>query len=1268
MFLNSFIFFLIVTTITCNKIFFYFYIDDSITTIKVDNQILYNAPPTRFIEDFQYIGPYDITIGSHKQMEIILYNANQIWELIGYIEIDGFRIYTNNSNYFSCTNCSLLSFIYNKAYNRKDKKSINYIGYMGNSKIEYQDIYYQFIFKIPNSFTEMQTICNTFVIQNSANSQIFNLNHGENIEINTIYYIISNINQIDIGPYNNSDEIYFNFLSDFKGILSYKNGTPILNNGSYNETNFIFTPNGNFEECYKSSIEFYSYKKEIETPTSSKGILTFIVCIENCNYCGNNNSNYFECTQCKSGFYFVNGNKKKCINENYLKIGYYKIDNLNYYSCYETCLTCNTKGNENNNQCILCSNFYYKISDSNNDLNCVNICPSNYPFLKGKECSNSCDKLNLYYKNGNCVDTCYLYKRTKINNINEKVCIDTCEGSITLNYINNINECVENCPSTYNFKLIDGVKLCLKKKCNDNLYYQNGGCVNKCDNQYFYIKDTFECMSKCLYTHPYVIKNENNEKMCIQNCDEKIYIKNDVKYCVENCPENIYEYPKSDGKTYCVKNCPYNTYEYHNITENKKYCLDDCLNKFKYIKDNKKYCYNICPSEKYHYNDNNQKKCINICPIDKYEYIKDEKKYCYDDCLDKYEYIKDNKKYCYDNCLEKYEYFKDNKKYCYDNCYLINTIPDKKGKICYENCKDNNINENNIEFNNECVNKCPPLMEIINSKCVSLCDDINENKKFCNITKEKMIEEIFNNQNFYFFKELNKNIFFGYGFNIQIYENNNISFKINEISELYVDNCEKILRNKYKINDNENLYIIKVDSYEENIKENYNIEFYFYYKGKILDNYYCKNINYNVLIPINKNMNLKYALEIYKKYGIDIYNKNDNYFNDICNSINDGNNILFKEREKKYYHKKNLCINNCIYDKMDYEKRKSICKCNSNNEKIIKKNIVENFFFKKGFENIVIFKCYKKFKLSKKLFYNIGFDLLFSIILIQTLVLIFKSSEEYKKFVIKIYFNPNNNSQNSLISTQKSFINIHFISRNNNLFFQKDKYIIQKNLNIIPYKFAKKYDKRKFIIIFWDLIKRKIPFLNIFYQYKNFQLFFIDINKEFTCLVFLFLINTLLYNDKMILHKYEIGNKIDYFFLIKNSFRVYFIFLLFNLIRYFFNYSKFFDLLINENDYSLFYQSLIKNSLKKLKLKVILYFVLQFIFCILILYYVTVFCFIYNKNQIDWFIQGWFTFGNANIAIICLSLFISLIKKISFKIHSVKLYNMSLFIYNFKLY
>ncbi len=99
--------------------------------------------------------------------------------------------------------------------------------------------------------------------------------------------------------------------------------------------------------------------------------------------------------------------------------------------------------------------------------------------------------------------------------------------------------------------------------------------------------------------------------------------------------------------------------------------------------------------------------------------------------------------------------------------------------------------------------------------------------------------------------------------------------------------------------------------------------------------------------------------------------------------------------------------------------------------------------------------------------------------------------------------------------------------------------------------------------------------------------------------------NTLLYNDWMIFHKYIIENKIDYLFLIINSFRVYFNFYIFNLIFSSFNYSKYFDILFSENDYPLIYQPLIKKSFKKFKFRVLIYFIIQYIFYILIWYNIT---------------------------------------------------------------
>ena len=543
-------------------------------------------------------------------------------------------------------------------------------------------------------------------------------------------------------------------------------------------------------------------------------------------------------------------------------------------------------------------------------------------------------------------------------------------------------------------------------------------------------------------------------------------------------------------------------------------------------------------------------------------------------------------------------------------------------------------------------------MKNINSKCVSLCNTIN-NKLYCNISQQQITEENFINDYILNYKDMNK-LFFGEGFNIQIYESDNIINELNDTSFLNISQCEKILRKKYKIKDNEKLIITKIDTYEQKTKENYNVKFYFYYNGKRLNNLYCNNINYDINIPLNNNINLTNASLIYNNYGIDIYNINDDYFNNICKNINDGKDILLKEREKYYYQKENLCMDNCNYIKIDYEKGKSICKCNYNYQKNKKNNnIIENFLYEKGYENLILFRCYKELKLSNKLFFNIGFDLLSSIILIQTLFLILKIKNDFIQLKSKCYFYSKNN-QKTLATTE--FNNKTQFSS----FINKYKLNFSNNLNILPFKLAIIVDKRSFINIFFNLIQIKTPFLNIFYKSNNFQLFSLDMNIELSSLVFLFTINTLLYNDKMISHKYIIGNQIDYLF--------YFIILIFNIFKSSFNYSKNFEFLFNENDNSLNYLFLIKKSLKNLKIKIIIYIIIQYIFCILIFYYFTIFCFIYENNQIDWFIQGWYSVMIIILHKFFLSLIVSITRKLSLIFHSIKLYNISLFIYNLKLY
>ena len=73
----------------------------------------------------------------------------------------------------------------------------------------------------------------------------------------------------------------------------------------------------------------------------------------------------------------------------------------------------------------------------------------------------------------------------------------------------------------------------------------------------------------------------------------------------------------------------------------------------------------------------------------------------------------------------------------------------------------------------------------------------------------------------------------------------------------------------------------------------------------------------NLTSPINqyyKSLNLKKLIETGEK-GYDIFNPNDDFFNDICTKYTDENDadIPIKARRQDYYQECALCENNCKY-------------------------------------------------------------------------------------------------------------------------------------------------------------------------------------------------------------------------------------------------------------------------------------------------------------------------------------------------------------------
>ena len=120
--------------------------------------------------------------------------------------------------------------------------------------------------------------------------------------------------------------------------------------------------------------------------------------------------------------------------------------------------------------------------------------------------------------------------------------------------------------------------------------------------------------------------------------------------------------------------------------------------------------------------------------------------------------------------------------------------------------------------------------------------------------------------------------------------------------------------------------------------------------------------------------------------GIDIFNKSDPFYNDICFSYNEnGKDVILEDRKKDYYQNINFCKDNCKYNNINYNSKTISCDCDppiekfdlGNNEIKKKKNLIS--FIKSLFGNqlknlnVEISKCYSiPFKL-RNLRYNIGF-------------------------------------------------------------------------------------------------------------------------------------------------------------------------------------------------------------------------------------------------------------------------------------------------------
>ena len=692
-----------------------------------------------------------------------------------------------------------------------------------------------------------------------------------------------------------------------------------------------------------------------------------------------------------------------------------------------------------------CVNRGYKVFN----FDCLNECP-----LNSQDSLNNglCSCQYNYYENDNILN-CFASGVTceslgySIKMQNSKECFHTEQECINKKHKMFNNTCYESCPDKTEDKNKNGY--CL---CKDN-YFNNSNILNcfesgvTCENKgYNYINlDTKECFNS------------------IEACkDRDLKTFNDDCYSV--CPRNTKE--NSSDTSSCI--CSY----YFFTEPNKK------LNCF----EQNEVCEAV--SENYIYTNTETKECfetIQTCittgPL----------KVCISNCNN----IDSPTSKCNTVCDPRIDYvFNDicYKFYCPIGTRLNSDDPTNRTCICEEGSNYNEEtgltscfysfddipipNKNNCPYfyNKHCEMKCPentclnPNTEELNI-CVDMRPTTKKYNEICIEGIREYTQKITESEN----DEEIEPIILPSGVTLNAYPaEEDIEELINKYPNLtFVDlgDCKDKLKLAYKLPSDTKLYILGIDTpnlYGNSTINVFNYEIYLK-NGTQLDD--LSSCNQSKII-ISSNINdldkahFYKAIEFYKE-GYDIYSKSNIFYQDVCSPAQDkGNDITLIDRAKYYYPKDAICNDGCIYTSVNFDQKRFVCKCNANltekayiygeNDSEEKELVTEDedqtyleYFL--SLINYKIFLCINLFFEFKSFYYNAGFYISFSILLITIALMIVFWTKGINHIRIALYKNiPTKEHLRNLYKKQISRKNEHDLENNKITIYKKKR---KKNEN-----------------------------------------------------------------------------------------------------------------------------------------------------------------------------------------------------------------------------
>ena len=269
-----------------------------------------------------------------------------------------------------------------------------------------------------------------------------------------------------------------------------------------------------------------------------------------------------------------------------------------------------------------------------------------------------------------------------------------------------------------------------------------------------------------------------------------------------------------------------------------------------------------------------------------------------------------------------------------------------------------------------------------------------------------------------------------------------------------------------------------------------------------------------------------------------------------------------------------------------------------------------------------------------------------------------------------ISHNLGNKDKNNLSKDNKGIkINVVNIHNNKNIYNlksskkeinKKSKSNIKNNSNPLfrtindlqdmDYSEAIIYDKRNCIKIYWGFLVNSQIILSTFFTDNHLDLFIIKLSFFIFTFQITFFLNAFFYTDDYISDAYHNDGILDFFSgLPKSIYSFVATLVTTDLLRMLSSSRGELVRLIKQRRNFKNYLYFIQLKLSKLRKKLIIYFILVFLFALSFTYYVTAFCAVYKNSQMYWFYGCLESFGMDFIVALTICIFLALFRFISIK-------------------